>query len=330
MEHLPSDERTDLLRRARALHEGHDDAGVVALLDGRDEASLVGEPELGFLLATSLRRTGAGDRALALTQALAPALARRGRDRLALLRLNLEAALHFDRGVLSAAEQGWRLLVAGASEAADDELLARANNNLGIVYTLQSRLDEALVSYNRALAAHQRRGDRAGMAQAHANLAIAYRELGFHLDADSHFIAAIEHARAAGVEAVVGRAEEERALVFLLNGDAPLAEATAARALARFRRIGDRAGAGESLRVLGLVALADDRVAEARARLDEALTVARELGAALLEAETLEARAVVTPDPAEPRARAETLFAAMGAEAWGRQVRARVVALSGG
>jgi tetratricopeptide (TPR) repeat protein len=131
---------------------------------------------------------------------------------------------------------------------------------------------------------------------------------------------------------IIGRVEEERGLTFLLNGDARLAEASAGRALARFAMIHDPAGEGEALRVLGLVALAEGRMEEGRARLERALERAREAGGALLEAETSEALAIIEESAGaaaraeEYRAAASGIFEAIGATACQR-TRDRVAKL---
>lgn len=332
-----------MLEGARQCEAAADFPAVVALLKDIPHDELLAEPELGFTLATALRRVGEWERAYALTHALGAACARQGRASLARRRLNLEAALHFDRGHLHEAEVRWAELVDVASREEDDRMTSDACNNLGVVFTLLARTDEALASYARALAAAQRLGDVRGMAQAHQNLAIAYRELGFLHEAGSHFERAVEHASAAGIDEILGRAEEERALVMLAQGDARLAEATATRALNRFRSRGDRAGQGEALRVLGIIALARRRFEDAHAHLDDALELARACRAPLLEAETLEAigalhavesrrgedAATSSEPPAAEHAlqAAERIFAAMGAEGWGRQLRAGLRAL---
>lgn len=330
-----TEERSAVLAQARERETRGDYPGVVLLLGELDTADLLAEPELGFLLATALRRVGEWQRAFELTTALAAPCARQGRSWLARRRLNLEAALHFDRGRVQAAAERWSELVAAASRAGDDTMLSNACNNLGVACTLLAKPDEALASYGRALAVAQRLGDRRGMAQAQHNLAIAYRELGFLREAGEHFERAAEDAALIRSDEILGRAEEERALLLLEAGDLRLAEATAARALARFRRGGDRLGEGESLRVLGIIALARRHAARAREQLWEALRLARAAKAPLLEAETLEALAMVgdvpgvwdRADASSLRTDAESIFRAMGAEAWGKQVRARLALL---
>lgn len=319
------------LEEARALLRANDARGLVALLGDLGQEALVSEPELGFLLATGLRRVGESARAFALAEALAPACERRGRDRLWRSRLNLEAALRLERGNAAAAESAWLTLVDAATAAGDADTLSRAHNNLGIIFTLQGRWEEALASYGRALAACHRIGDRRGLAQAHQNVAICYRELGFTRQADAHFRSAIDDGLAAGSEDVVGRAEEERALLMLLQQDPRLARATAERALERLHDIGDTAGEGEALRVLGLVAMAEGDRAGASRLLTEALDRARAAGAVLLEAETLTALAVMAdPDGAgegDDARRAAEQFAAFGARGWGEHVRRRMTTL---
>lgn len=318
------------LIEARERLRANDARGLVALLDGLDRDTLIAEPELGFLLATGLRRIGESPRAFELTLAIAASCERRGRDTLWRARLNLEAALRLERGEVAEAESAWQTLAESAGEAADSGALARTHNNLGIVYTLQGRWEEALASYARALAACHRLGDRRGLAQAHQNIAICYRELGFGRQADAHFRSAIDDGLASSSEDVVGRAEEERALLFLLDRDARLASATAERALDRLSRIGDVAGEGEALRVLGLIELAEGREAEAGRRLREALDKARTAGALLLEAEALEGLAAIQAADvdSDEATRAADLFESMGAAGWGAHARQRMSLLA--
>ncbi|NIP82958.1 MAG: tetratricopeptide repeat protein, partial [Gemmatimonadetes bacterium] len=202
--------------------------------------------------------------------------------------------------------------------------------NLGVLHTLQGRPEDAIAAFGRARAACQRLGDRRGLAQAHQNLAINYRESGHAPEADTHFRLAADHARAGNSPDVLGRVEEERAVLFLLTGDPDMAEATARRALERLEAIGDAVGRAESLRVLGLVALQTGRLEEAAARLEDALVQARATKAALLEAETLTCLAALRRargDDAAAReadGSADRLFRRLGAEAWGERLRDRV------
>jgi tetratricopeptide (TPR) repeat protein len=321
----PPDRR---LEQAREQLRSNDARGLVDLLGGLDRATLAAEPELGFLLATGLRRVGESALAFEIVGDIAAACDRRGRDQLWRSRLNLEAALRLERGEAAEAEAAWLALIDAATPAGDSAALARAHNNLGIIFTLQGRWEEALANYGRALAANHRLGDRRGLAQSHQNIAICYRELGFMRQADAHFRSAIDEAVATASEDVAGRAEEERALLMLLQRDPRMARATAERSLERLRRIHDAAGEGEALRVLGMIAIAEARLADAERLLRESLDIARTAGAALLEAETLTALAAMAPETREhDAATARDIFAAFGATGWGEHVRARMETL---
>ena len=332
---MVSDERSELIARARERQAAGDHAGTVALLDAADPAALVAEPELGLLHATALRRVGESQRAFDLAVSLAAPCARQGRTWVARRLLNLEGALHFDRGRIDEAAARWSEVIELASRAEDEQILSDACNNLGVALTLLGRTDEALAAYGRALASAQRLGDRRAIAQANHNLAICYRELGFRGEADQHFERAFAYATEDHNDHILGRAEEERALLILQQGDGRLAEATAKRARARLRRSGDLAGEGEALRVLGMIALARGQYVHAKEYLEQALERARDTRSLLLEAETLEALATLAQradpraDPDALRARAAEIFAAMGADAWAKQVRNRVETLIG-
>ncbi len=321
-----------LLEQARALVAGRDYPGLAALLAPVPRAQLLAEPELGFLLAEAWRRAGERASALALARELEPVCRRRGNDRLSRERSNLEGILFFESGDLAGAEAEWRRLLDASSRAADDEFVARANQNLGIIYTLAGRWQEALASYGRAIVAYQRLGYLRGLAQAHNNLAISYREMGFPDEADQAFRQALEFARSDGSEDELGRIEQEWALLTAIRGDPALAGVTAERSLRRFRKLGEPAGAGDALRVLGIVALRDARLEEAHARLDEALRLARELHLRLLEAETVEALAALAQAAGDEgaadrlRSEGEAIFAELGASQWGMQIRRQLAA----
>ncbi len=319
-----------LLERARALQAERDFPALAALLAPIERETLRAEPELGLLLAEAWRRGGERDAALALVRELEPLCRWRGNDRLYRGRANLEGILLFERGDVAGAEAQWCHLVDAAAEGGDDEFSARANQNLGIIYTLTDRREQALASQERAIIAYQRLGHLRGLAQAHNNLAISYREIGFWPEADQAFRQARGYARADGSEDELGRIELESSLLAAMRGDGELGAVTAERALGRFRRLREPAGVAEALRVLGVVALWGGRPDEAASRLGEALEAARRLHLRLLEAETLEALAALAAqrdgeaEAARLRAQAEALFAELGAVQWGVRIRAQL------
>lgn len=316
--------------RVQALEARRDFEGVARELDGLERAALLDDPATGYALAVALRALGRTDDALDLVRDLGDAVRRRQIDRLERRVLNLESALRFERGETGAARSLWERVLELATQDDDHELVARASNNLGVLHTLQGRPEEAIAAYARARAACHRLGDRRGLAQAHQNLAISFREAGLMDEAGAHFREAMSHARASRSEDILGRAEEERALLLLLVGDAAMAEATARRALDRLAAIGDAIGRAEALRVLGQIDLMAGRFPAARRSLEEVVGQARAASAALLEAEALATLAELhhrtgAQDQAHQLGTAaDAAFERLGAVAWGHRLRNRL------
>ena len=320
----------------RALHEARDAAGVVALLEQTPRDELLTHPRSAFYLADAWRRLGRRDEAAELLHDARNAFERRGNDALHRQRLNLVGALYFDTGCIAEAESVWRVLLDDASTAGDEEHVARANHNLGAIYTLQVRAQEAISAYERAMAAYRLMGNRRGLAQCHHNLGLTYRELDFAPKADGHFLQAIRYAIADRSEDEIARAEQERALlIYTDRHDARLARVTANRAMQRFSTLQEHAGVGETLRVLGLIELGEGRDDDARAHLRDAIAHAAATRAPLLEAESLEAISVLeeragdTEAAHATRSRAQNIFEQIGAREWGQRERARVRVISG-
>lgn len=333
---LSVERREELLRESRELYGAREYTALVNALSPLGRGDLLEVPELGFLLADGWHRLGNREGALHLLQALGPVCARRGNDRLFRDRLNLEGALLFGLGRVDEAEGAWGRLQSASAAAGDANFVARSNNNLGVIHTMRGAREEALASYARAIAAYQQLGYLRGLAQAHQNQAITYRELDFWRDADHHFLRAIDYAAADGSQDEVARARQERALLLCYTGDRHLAGLTARQALRSWERLSDPSGLGDTHRVLGLIALAAGRLDEAGEEGEQALVFACRAHSPLLEAETRELLAVVAEGrgdagrAASLRAAADEGFAALGASSWGAQLRLRVAWLAGG
>jgi tetratricopeptide (TPR) repeat protein len=287
--------------------------------------------QLGFFLADARRRLGKTQAALELTEAIAAGARRSAIERLEQDRLNLEGMLRFEIGDVAGAEQSWSELLSHASTTGNTEFIARANNNLGIICTLQVRPHEAIACYQRAVSAYRLLGLRRGMAQSYQNLAITYRELGRMAEADQHFQNAQRYAQEDGSMDELARAENERALlIYLERRDAPLARATARRALRRFAQLSDPREFGDTLRVLAMIDLGDGDLPAARNHAEHALEHARIAGHRLLEAEVLEVLAGVESRASNEEAakdahtRAAEIFESLNAPAWGQAFRTRI------
>lgn len=308
------------LVRARELFERHQWQELAALLEALPEAELRADPQAGLWLADAWRRFGRHDESLALIEAITPTTKRAALPRLPLFRLNLVGMIRFETGDIRGAEEAWRELVALASRERDEEFVARANNNLGIICTLHGRPAEAVACYERAITSYRKLGLSRHIAQSHQNLGITYRDLQHFDEADEHFRAAIRYATDEGSVDEVARAEQERSLlIYLSQRDAPLARVTVQRALGRFRSLSDPLGEADSTRVLAMIELGEGHKQHALELADRALASARKAGHLLLEAEILEVLAGAGRAPATTRAEAQEKFAAAGAPEWGRR-----------
>jgi tetratricopeptide (TPR) repeat protein len=318
-----------IVERARHLFARHQWQELDALLGALSREELRAQPELGYWLADTWRRLGRQTEALDLLDEVTPSIKRSGVPRLALARLNLLGMLRFETGDIPAAEAAWRDLLAEASSERDEEYVARANNNLGIIYTLHGRPAEAIACYERAITSYRQLGLARHIAQSHQNLAITYRDMAHYQKADEHFLSAIRYATDAGSEDEVARAEQERSLLMYLAGrDAPMARATVTRALTRFASLGDPVGHADSLRVLAMVELGEGERQTAIGHAQDALAAARSAHHALLEAEVMEVLAGAGVDREEMESLAEEKFGSVGASEWGRRFRSVVQALT--
>jgi tetratricopeptide (TPR) repeat protein len=214
--------------------------------------------------------------------------------------------------------------LAAAIRAGDPLAEARTRNNLGMALVEAGLLDEAEVHYSRAHRLFEQLGDGHGRANALANLAAVLRRRGRFAEALSNQQLALDWYRAAGANRNIGitlrsmalaEMELERyddavqhvqealdiALALELDVDAAegfgrlgriqrraqndtAAEVALHRAVHHSRRCGSRHEEARALRLLGDVAAATGRTADARRWWLDALRVYQELGSPDMEA----------------------------------------------
>ena len=328
---LSIDERNALLERAWELRAALDYPGLLELLTSVPSDALLAEPELGYLLAAARWRTGNGSAALRLLQDLVEPCRKCGNTWVSRNRMNLEAIVLREQGRLAEAETLWVGLLDAAREAGDEQGVVLATMNLGIVADVQCRWEDAVANYQQGMAVCQRLGDRALLGCIHQNLAMAFRQLAFLHEADTHFQKALDHFRAAGSEDQVGFSEMERAILLNLIGDSHLAEATVRRALQRFRGLGHLAGEGDCLRVLGIIVAGQGKRDEARQYFRAALKIVRRAIERLTEAQVLEEMAVLEQEEgnevpsAEMAEEACAIYLELGAPLRAQTLRVRLV-----
>ena len=287
---MPPSGSPALLADARARGERGAWSDVRALL-GAHGAEARAHPELITLFGEALLRTLSPREASAWLAETGTTVRRSG-DRAAVRKAaNLEGVACFETGEIERAEARFHEALELGRQDGDDLLLARATNNLGTIANVRGAPGEALALYQLAIPAYQRLGHARGLAETYHNLAISFRDLGDAPHADESERRAAEFARQASDVRLAAMALVGLAELRLRAGDAELAEAEARRAAAEFARAGDPKGEADALRLAGAAATVRGRHDDASRALERALSLARAQGFAVIEGETLRARA---------------------------------------
>jgi tetratricopeptide (TPR) repeat protein len=307
-----------LLSATRALAERGEWSRIRDRLAGRD-TEVAAQPEVALFLGEAELRLGATQAAERRLRSITPVLERTGR-RVAYRRAsNLLGAAQFELGDLDAAERSWTRTLELANADCDDLLVARATNNLGAIANVRGQREAALTLYQLAIPAYQRLGAAVGVAQSYHNLAITFRQIGRLEEADEYEQRTIEFAHQGGDARLVALARLGRAEVALQRGDARLAELGARLAAALFTAIPDPIREADALHIAGMACTALGKFTDAAVALDTAVALASEHGSALIEAESLHARAELAAaagaanDARTDATRALELFTSLGA-----------------
>lgn len=288
-------------------------------IDTMPVTPVVLSPALLVLYAEALMRTGHPEPARTMLTEHDGALRVSG-DRSCIRRAaNLLGAACLEQGDLDTASQTFERALELAHADGDDLLLARSTNNLAVIATIRGRLSEALALYGVVVPAYQRIGNVNGIAESYHNTAITLRKLQRLDQADEHERRSAEFARQVNNNRLVALTRVGRAEIFLLKGDAALAEVTAMRAATELGAVPDPARQADAIRLTGAARLALGRLGEARVALDEAVEMAVAHGNRLIEAESRWTRAQVTyaigetDAPLDDARLAATIFQALDA-----------------
>jgi tetratricopeptide (TPR) repeat protein len=179
-------------------------------------------------------------------------------------------------GRLGEAQENFERSLAIARELGDRYAESNATSNLGSVARTLGRWGESRDHHERYLALAQEIGSREGEARATASLGQLLGMLGGIEKGRRHCERSLLLAREIGDRRTEGVALHLLANVSAAEGDDVAAERGYAGALELRRRIGSRDGVSATLASRGALLARLGREAEARADLDEALTLARE------------------------------------------------------
>jgi eukaryotic-like serine/threonine-protein kinase len=207
-----------------------------------------------------------------------------GDRRLTAETLNTLGGIELETRNLAAAETA--LLEAEALASAEPEILARVEQNLGIVANIRGQHDAAEAHYRKSLAAYERLPDRHGSAIAHHNLGMLASDREAYAEAVVHFDACEVLAEASRDAHLVALCLLNRAEVLLAVGRTEHARRDAASAERGFEALGAHFNAADVHRTLALCDRADGLLGQAEARLLQARELAKMTGARLTAAET--------------------------------------------
>jgi tetratricopeptide (TPR) repeat protein len=278
-----------LLNQARAYELAgsfrHADAAynalIVAATRQQDHPTLAAAFRHRAVLAHQAGDTARARSALQQSYAVATMI---GDRRLTAETLNTLGGIELETRNLTAAETA--LLEAEKLAAQEPEILARVEQNLGIVANIRGQHDDAEKHYRKSLAAYEALPDRHGSALAHHNLGMLAADREAFVEAVDHFDACEVLAEASHDAHLVALCLLNRAEVLLAMGRTEQARRDAASAERGFEALGAHFNAADVHRMIALCDWADERLGQAETRLKQARELAKMTGARLTAAET--------------------------------------------
>lgn len=156
---------------------------------------------------------------------------------------------------------------------------AFVDNNLGWIALNQGKFDQALEYYQGGLAALELLGGSAYVKGAfHNNLGATYIRLGNAQAANKELATSLELFEQAGARDWLAELHRHKASAALLNGDLDRAESEADTAIDLACELKMRAEEGNTLRVMGEIAIQRGHTEQARQHLEHSLEVLKEVG----------------------------------------------------
>jgi tetratricopeptide (TPR) repeat protein len=264
------------VRHAEAAYS----ALIVAATRQQDHATLAAAFRHRAVLAHQAGDTVRARSALQQSYAVATIL---GDRRLTAETLNTLGGLELETRNLAAAETA--LLEAEALASEEPAVLARVEQNLGIVANIRGQHDAAEAHYRRSLAAYEALPDLHGSAIAHHNLGMLAADRGDLGQAAAHYDACERLAEGSHDAHLVALCLLNRAEVLVALGRSGEARRDVGSAEQGFHALGAHFDAADVHRVLALCDRADGLLGQAEVRLGQARELAKITGALLTEAE---------------------------------------------
>ena len=206
-----------------------------------------------------------------------------GNDVLAAEALNTMGGLALRTGALEEARAHFLQALERGGQAR--ELLARVEQNLGILANIKGQLVDAVRHYERAVESYRATNDEHGSATAYVNLGIAHTDLRQYDWADSYFSKSFDIAERAGDVYLQGMCLVNHAEAHFMRERYDQARRMAEAALAIFDQLDSLADKSEAYKMIGMVYRDTGRPALGESRLRSAIELAVRAGSVLNEAE---------------------------------------------
>jgi len=288
---LPGRPAADLLYEARAQER----AACIPEAVERFEAAIATAERTGerTVLAEALRRLAVvrhhrneAAAASELCHRSYTVACEQGNDFLAAEALNTLGGLDLRSGKLEDARAHFlQALARGGQAPQAPELLARIEQNLGILANIKGEIEAAVSHYERAVKWYLATNDEHGCANAYVNLGIAHTDLRQYDWADSYLSKSLEIAQHAGDLYLQGLCLVNLAQARFERARYEEARRNAEAALSIFDQLEDRSGKSAEYRTIGAVYRETGRPALAESRLRQAMELAVSAGSILNEAE---------------------------------------------
>jgi len=205
--------------------------------------------------------------------------------------LNTLGVLDLQTGRLEDADKTFREAL--AQGGVSRELMARAEQNLGILANIRGDHREANTHYLGSLEAYRACGDEHGCAIAYHNLGMVSADEGLFDDADKYFNESYAVAERTGEVELQGLCLVNHADVNVERQQFEEARRKAEAALVLFDQLGDKGSKSVAYRVIGVVYRETGKGALAESRLRSSIELAGTAGSVLWEAESTRELAIL-------------------------------------
>lgn len=332
----PGELRSSIGPQANDLAEEGRWQDLYVLLSEVERRALLTSPQLSYRLGEALYHTGRIEELAELAADFEEQAREQADPRGLMQALTLAGNAAFQLGEVETAESRWENLLELAEAEGDEEMMAKAANNIGALTNLRGDHARALTYYNLALPLYEKLKEVKGMAQTYPNLGITYRDLSQYEEALGAYDRAVTLASRVGYEPSVILSTVGQAEIKALQDDAPVALELAERGLSRARSLENPILESEALRVRALAKTrgADADPDGALEDLEEAVSLAEEARNSLLQAEIRRDTAKVLvrqgrrEDARDHLESAARIFDELGASADAEEVTARLEALT--